>query len=81
VVPVAIWFFIGAQPAHSYNCTQIYIVVITLVILLQLAHDTSSNSVHFDFIVTNMLMHIVAVGLFFFVAAGPRYQLQFDFYT
>jgi hypothetical protein len=79
VVPVAIWFFIGAQPAHSYNCTQIYIVVITLVILLQLAHDTSSNSVHFDFIVTNMLMHIVAVGLFFLLqlARGTSCNLIF----
>jgi hypothetical protein len=36
-------FFIGAQPAHSYNC--VYIVVITLVVLLQLAHDTGGNSI------------------------------------
>jgi hypothetical protein len=47
------------QPMHHYNCNQciicvvivpIYIVVLTLVVLLQLAHGTSGNSIHFDFL-------------------------------
>jgi hypothetical protein len=64
-------FFIGAQPAHSYNCAQIYIVVITLVVLLQLAHDTSGNSVHFDFYRHKYANTRSSNWFILFVATGP----------
>lgn len=40
-------FFVGDQPPYSYVVATVLIsIVIVLLVLLQLTHDTSDNSVH-----------------------------------